>query len=143
MFIFLRAGCSSPTRHWPSGCHAARSSAVETTDPTPVAAAVPSSLVGAILGTLVGGPLGFLIGGVLGGSTGAIAAKLIDTGISDRLIAQLRHITAPGQSVLALLVDDIATRAVLDELHRFQGAQLVYAQLPPGAAELVRQALAA
>ena len=114
----------------------------ETTDPTPVAAAVPASLVGAIVGTLLGGPIGFLIGGVLGGSTGAVAAKIYDSGISDQLVAQLRHSTAPGQSVLALLVDHVVMSAVLQELHRFSGAQLVYAELPPAQIAAMRQALA-
>ena len=116
---------------------------VETTDPTPVAAAVPSSLGGAIVGTLVAGPLGVLIGGVVAGAGGAVAAKLIDTGISDRTIAQLRRLAAPGQSILVLLFDDVAPFEVLTELHRFSGARLVYTTLPPAGVEAVRQALAA
>jgi uncharacterized membrane protein len=113
----------------------------ETTDPTPVAAAVPSSLFGALVGTLLAGPIGLIVGGVLAGGTGALAAKLIDTGIPDDVIQHLRMNTKPGQSVLALLVSDVAGAAALEELHRFAGAKLVYAQLPPTALQLVREAL--
>jgi uncharacterized membrane protein len=114
----------------------------ETVDPTPVAAAVPSSLFGALVGTLVAGPLGFLIGGVLAGGGGALAAKLIDTGIPDRVVGELQELTIPGQTVLALLVSDIAGMVIIEELRRFRGAHVVYAQLPAAALELVRQALA-
>ncbi|MGN6107844.1 MAG: DUF1269 domain-containing protein [Kofleriaceae bacterium] len=115
---------------------------VETSDPTPVAAAVPSSLFGALVGTLVAGPVGFLIGGVLAGGGGALAARLIDTGIPDRVVGELQDLTQPGQTVLALLVSDIAGMAVIEELRRFQGAHVVYAQVPPQALELMREALA-
>ena len=114
---------------------------IETMDPTPVAAAVPSSLFGALVGTLVAGPLGFLIGGVLAGGTGALVAKLIDTGIPDAVIEQLRELTSPGQTVLALLVSEWATAPVVEELQRFVGAHVVYAELPPAAIEVVRCAL--
>lgn len=115
---------------------------VETSDPVPVAAAVPSSLFGALIGTLVAGPIGFLVGGVLAGGGGALAAKLIDTGIPDRVVGELQELTKPGQTVLALLVSDLAGMAMIEELRRFRGARVVYAQLPPAALELVRQALA-
>lgn len=115
---------------------------VETTDPTAVAAAVPSSLFGALIGTLVAGPVGFLLGGVMGGASAALVAKLVDTGIPHRVVAELQELTRPGQTVLALWVSDIAGMAVIEELRRFQGARVVYAQLPPAALELVQQALA-
>jgi len=114
----------------------------ETMDPTAVAAAVPSALLGALVGTLVAGPLGFLIGGVLAGGAGAIAAKLVSTGIPYCTILALQDLTRSGQTVLALLVSDIAGIAVIDELRRFQGAEVVYAELPPATLELVRQVLA-
>lgn len=90
------------------GLYGARSGAeiVATTDPTPVAAAVPATLVGALVGTLVAGPLGLLVGGVLAGGSGALAAKLADTGIPSHVLEKLRRTVAPGQHVLVLLVSE-------------------------------------
>lgn len=75
-------------------------------DPTPVAAAVPASLLGALVGTLVAGPIGLLVGGALGGTGGALAAKLVGTGIPAHAIDALREMVVPGQYVLALLVSE-------------------------------------
>ena len=107
----------------------------------PAAAAVPSSLFGALVGTLVAGPLGLLVGGVLAGGGGALAAKLIETGISHRVVGELQDLTRPGQTVLALLLSDLAGMAMIEELRRFQNARVIYAQLPPTALQLVRDAL--
>lgn len=119
-----------------------RAEIVETSDPSPVAAAVPTSLLGALVGTLLAGPIGLLVGGALAGGAGALAAKLVDTGIPDRVVSELGELTQPGQTSLALLVSDAAAQAVLDELRRFQGARIVYADVPPEALEVMRQVLA-
>ena len=109
--------------------------------PAPVAAAVPSTLFGALIGTLIAGPLGLLVGGVLAGGGGALAAKLIETGIPHRVVGELQDLTRPGQTVLALLVSDLAGMVVIEELRRFQGARVIYAQLPAAALELMRENL--
>ncbi len=75
-------------------------------DPTPVAAAVPASLVGALVGTLIAGPIGLLVGGALGGGGGALAAKLVGTGIAAHAIDALRKTVVPGQYLVALLVSE-------------------------------------
>jgi len=115
---------------------------VESHSPAPVAAAVPSTLFGALVGTLVAGPLGLLVGGALGGGGGALVARVIDSGISHRVVGELQELTRPGQTVLALMVSDIAGMAVIEELRRFRGARVVYAEVPPAALELMRQVLA-
>lgn len=113
----------------------------ETSDPAPVAAAVPTSLIGALIGTLVAGPIGLLVGGVLGGGGGALAARLLDTGIPDRVAREIGAQTQPGQTSLALLVSDVVAAAVLEELRRFQGARIAYAEVPPDALAVMRQTL--
>ncbi len=107
----------------------------------PIAAAVPTSLFGMLVGTLVAGPLGLLVGGALAGGGGALVAKLIDTGIPHKVVGELQDLTRPGQTVLALMVSDVAGMAVIEELRRFQGARVIYAQLPPAAFDLVRDRL--
>lgn len=114
---------------------------VETTGVPAVAAAVPSTLFGALIGTLVAGPLGFLIGGALAGGGGAMIGKLVESGIPHHVISELQHLTQPGQTVLALLVSDLAGMAVIEELRKFRGARVVYAQLPAESLELVRHVL--
>jgi uncharacterized membrane protein len=113
----------------------------ETSDPAPVAAAVPTSLIGALIGTLVAGPIGLLVGGVLGGGGGAIAARLADDGIPDRVVRDIADETPAGQTSLALLVGDVASTAVLDELRRFQGARILYADVSPEAPEAALEAV--
>lgn len=117
---------------------------IETSDPSPAAAAVPTTLVGALVGTLLVGPIGLLVGGVLGGGAGAAAAKLLDTGIPDRVIDELSEDTRPGQASLILMVSDVATPAVLQELRGSQGAAIVYADADAEAqpAAAVRQPFA-
>ena len=106
----------------------------------PVAAAVPSSLFGMLIGTLVAGPLGLLIGGVLAGGSGALVAKLIEHGIPHKVVAELQDLTKPGQTLLALMVSDLAGMAVIEQLRQFRGARVIYARVPTGALEAVRRA---
>jgi uncharacterized membrane protein len=113
----------------------------ETRDPTPAETAVPTGMLGAVVGTLVAGPLGLFIGAALGAGGGALAAKLIDTGIPDEVVIQVREMTAPGEYVLAVLVDHIHGAAVIDALRRFRGARVVFSTLPTAAVDLVRRTL--
>jgi uncharacterized membrane protein len=67
--------------------------------------------------------------------------KIVSSAIPHHVVGELQELTRPGQTVLALLVSDIAGRAVLEELRKFRGARVVYAQLPAESLELVRYVL--
>lgn len=111
---------------------------VERSGAPSIAAIIPSVLAGAVVGALVAGQLGFLIGGVLAGAGAALVIGVVASGIPHHVVGELQARTRPGQTVLALLVSDIAGRAVLEELRTVRGARVVDAQLPEKSLELVR-----
>ena len=78
---------------------------VASMNPAAFAAAVPSALIGAIVGTLLAGPVGLLIGGIVGGGSGAVTAKLVDTGLPQHIIDRLRR-HRRGRYAVALLVSE-------------------------------------
>src|SRR5262249_19140204 len=90
---------------------------------------------------LLGGPIGMLIAGGIGAGAGAVAAKVVDIGVTDEFVAQLREMVRPGTSTVAVLADDVHVDAVLTELHRFEGARYVAGNLPMAGTGAVRQAL--
>jgi uncharacterized membrane protein len=114
----------------------------ETTDPTPGSAALGGSVWGLLLGTLLGGPVGGLLGGAISAGSGALMAKLIDVGIPDATVSSLREAVAPGTTALALLISHIHETALLTELRRFAGANVVATDLPDDAVAAVKAALA-
>ena len=73
-----------------------------------------SALSGAVwaslFGLILGGPVGWVVGGGGGAGTGAVAAKIIDHGVSDEWVAWFRESVAPGTTILALLVEDSTPR---------------------------------
>jgi uncharacterized membrane protein len=113
----------------------------ETVDPTPRSAALDGSVWGLLLGTLLGGPVGGLVAGALSAGTGALLAKLIDVGVPDTTVRDLRQTVRPGTTALALLLSHIDQGAVLAELRRFAGAQVVATTLSEAALTAVNEAL--
>ncbi len=114
----------------------------ETSDITTGRGALGGGVWGLLLGTLFGGPIGGLIAGAATAGGGALYAKLVDTGIKDATVAQLRTAVPPGRTALALLVSRVSVADLQRELARFSGAELVESDLPPAAVAAVQNALA-
>jgi uncharacterized membrane protein len=114
----------------------------ETTDVTPGQASVGAGVWGLLIGTLLGGPIGGIVVGAATAGGGALYAKIVDTGIKDATVAELREAVPPGRTALALLVSHISVADLQRELARFPHAQLVETDLPPAAVSAVEHALA-
>jgi uncharacterized membrane protein len=115
---------------------------VETTDLTPGRGALGGGVWGLLLGTLFGGPIGGLVVGAAGAGGAALFAKLVDTGIKDATIDELRTAVPNGRTALALLISHLSVSDLQRELARFPGAMLVETDLPPAAVTAVQEALA-
>ena len=101
----------------------------ETVDPSPGRSALSAGLWTGLFGLILGGPVGWVVGAGVGAGTGAVAAKLIDHGVSDEWVDWFRQAVAEGTTTLALLVEELDRDALVAELERFAGARLVYANL--------------
>jgi uncharacterized membrane protein len=113
----------------------------ETTDVTPSQAGFGGGIWGLLLGTLFGGPIGGLVVGAATAGGGALYAKLVDTGIKDATVSELRTAVPPGRTAVALLVSHVSVADLQRELTRFPNAQLVETDLPPAAVSAVEEAL--
>jgi uncharacterized membrane protein len=114
----------------------------ETTDVTPGQAGVGAGVWGLLLGTLFGGPIGGLVVGAASAGGGALYAKLVDTGVKDETIEQLRTTVPPGRTAVALLVSHVSVADLQRELARFPNATLIETDMPPAAVNAVQEALA-
>jgi uncharacterized membrane protein len=113
----------------------------ETSDVTPSQAGFGAGVWGLLLGTLFGGPIGGLVVGAASAGGGALFAKLVDTGVKDATVAELRQAVPPGRTAVALLVSHVSVADLQRELTRFPNAQLVESDLPPAAVSAVQEAL--
>jgi uncharacterized membrane protein len=107
------------------------------TGPTAISGAIWAGLFGLILG----GPVGWIAGTAAGAGAGAITAKVVDHGIPDEWVDWFRSAVEPGTTIVAILVGRTNQQAVFDELKRFEGAHLVYANVPDTWQERIREAL--
>jgi uncharacterized membrane protein len=115
----------------------------ETTDLAPGRTALSGALWAGLFGLMLGGPVGWAAGMAVGAGTGALAAKVVDLGISDDWVEWFRVAVKPGTVTVALLVDDLDQDALVKEAARFTGAELVYANLDEATIERVKTALEA
>jgi uncharacterized membrane protein len=113
----------------------------ETTDPTPGKAAMSGAVWASLIGLLLGGPVGWIAGAAIGAGAGATTAKFVDLGIPDEWVEWFRAAATPGKTTLAVLASDVNRNALADELTRFAGAQLVYANIEQHTIDRWRTAL--
>ncbi len=114
---------------------------VETTDITPGRGALSVGIWGLLFGTLFAGPLGGIVVGAASAGGGALYAKLVDHGIKDATVQELRTAVPPGRTALALLVSRVSITDLQLELARYPGAMFVESDLPPAAIAAVQEAL--
>ncbi len=114
----------------------------ETIDPQPGRSAMSGAVWTGLLGLVLGGPVGWVAGLAVGAGAGAVAAHVVDLGISDEWVEWFREAVRPGTSTVALLVTDLNRDALVAEAARFPGARLVYANLEQHTLDRIEQALA-
>ena len=115
----------------------------ETTDLQPGRAALSGAMWAGLFGLVLGGPVGWVAGLAVGAGSGALAAKVIDHGISDEWVAWFREAVQPGTVIVALLVEHLDHDALVAETARFPGAELVYSNLDPDTIDKIKAALEA
>jgi uncharacterized membrane protein len=103
----------------------------ETIDLQAGRSALSGALWTGLFGLILGGPVGWVVGAGLGAGSGAVAAKVIDHGVSDEWVEWFRQAVEDGTTTLVLLVEDLDRAALVAELERFAGASLLYANLDP------------
>jgi uncharacterized membrane protein len=101
----------------------------ETADLQPLPTAASGAFWAGLFGLLLGGPVGWLAGAAIGAGAGAITAKAVDLGIPDEWVDWFRQAVEPGNTILALLAEELDRQALTDELARFPNAHLVYANV--------------
>jgi uncharacterized membrane protein len=113
----------------------------ETADLQTIPTAASGAFWAGLFGLLLGGPVGWLAGAAIGAGAGAITARAVDLGISDEWVDWFREAVEPGNTILALLCEDLDRQALTDELARFPHAHLVYANVDEMWRERMRSAL--
>ena len=118
-----------------------KTSVKETIDPQPVVSALSGAMWAGLFGLILGGPVGWLAGAAIGAGTGAVSAKVVDLGVPDEWVQWFRDAVQPGTVTVVLLLGTYESQSTFDELERFAGGTLVYANMGPDAIARRRAAL--
>lgn len=113
----------------------------ETIDPQPGRSALSGGMWTGLFGLILGGPVGWAAGAAIGAGAGALTAKVVDLGISDEWVQWFREAVHPGTATVAMLASEIVEDTLVAEVHRFAGAELVYANFDDAMIERLRDAL--
>ena len=105
----------------------------ETIDPTPGESALQGGFWGLLIGTLVLGPLGGLAVGAVAAGGSAIAGKLIDLGVPESFLDEVKKAIPAGSTALVLQTAHLDPDAWSEELARFSDARPLSIDLPPDA----------
>ena len=105
----------------------------QTLDPTPGATAAEGAFMGVLLGTLLLGPIGGLAVGAVAAGGGALAAKLIDLGVPESFLDDVKAAVPPGATALVLQTSQLDRAAWQEELGRFPDARPLSVDLPADA----------
>lgn len=112
---------------------------VQTMDPSTGQAAWSGAFWGLLFGIILFIPV---IGMAIGAGTAALTAKLIDTGIDDKFVKQLRESIEPGKVYLAVLVSHVNQEKALEEMKRYAGlATLIQTNVSDAAESALADAL--
>lgn len=118
-----------------------KTTARETIDPTPGRSALSGAMWAGLFGLILGGPVGWVAGLAVGAGAGAASAKVVDLGIPDEWVGWFKQAVEPGRTIVALLVEDLDPDALVGEVERFPGAELVYSNLDPGTIARIKAGL--
>lgn len=118
-----------------------RTNVTETTDPQGKQSALSGAVWAGLFGLILGGPVGWAAGIAVGAGAGAVAAKVIDLGVSDEWIAWFRAAVRPGTATVVVLITDYNADALVREAKRFTGSHLVYANVDDDLMDRLRVAL--
>ena len=118
-----------------------KTSVRETRDPQPGTSALTGAMWAGLVGLLLGGPVGWLAGTAIGAGAGAVSAKIVDIGLPDEWVTWFRDAVQPNTVTVVLLLGRFDRVVAVDELQRFAGARLVYANVAPDMVQRIRDAL--
>ena len=111
----------------------------QTTDPSPGQAAFGGAWWGLLFGVILAVPVA---GMIIGAGSAALMARLVDTGISDSFIKELRDSIKPGRVYLSVLFSHANAEKALEEMKRYSNlAEVVTTNLSDEASARLQEAL--